>query len=509
MANIGDILLQPEIGFKRVSSSKMSYRIAGEIKEVKDSKFTDGSAISLCCGNSISFSFHGTEFYIISDKAKNTSRSRDIKIDIDGVEELFNPITTTTESPAFNVVQYSSKRLKEGYHHVTITNYGNSGLNDNNKTFIIDAIDVAGHIGPYTLKHNTIRKANVGDYILADYTPNSNGVGEFSNIGNKNAEHSFICVKSTDSKKWFISSRNIDNVTFDNLNKKGYVYGNLIESGQQFDIYTRLIGGSSKSNSPTNEWDNFITANNLDGLISAGDDVIWNWRGEWSLTRSMTSNPINISVRGNTLVDSISTVNSTALTGYRPMFIVDIKYDSPMFDVEFLSYGVYPCGGTYTVKIKDVLLDSSISPEEQVLKISIVNTDNDIVILDTDCDSIIDVSFDITLNSNMLQNGKVNPLKVTVTDINEVSTSKIISIYVLDGNFIISNKCILTKDINILSSRILIHVEPYNAITFSSIDKGIFTPMNFNKYNIVNGSKMKLLMFENDEKISSYGVAFC
>lgn len=507
MVKVGDISLQPEKGFRRVDSDNLSYRTDGEIEIYGKSGFVEGNGTYLHLNGSLSFEFYGTQFYIVSDRTSTTFRSANIKVNIDGIDELIITDRNSSGTDEFKIIQYVSKELEEKYHHVTITNCGGEGTTTH--LFVIDAIDVKGHICPYTLKQNSIRNAEVGDYILADYTPKLNEAGEFSNIGGSDAEHCFVCVESSGKRKMFVSNKNIDKVTFDNLNRKGYVYGRIIESSYMQDISVRLLSGGNKTNTHSDEWYKAIVSNSLGGKISPGDNAIWNWKGGWSHTRSLISTPVDIINKGNTNVDDSSTTKSTTLSGYRPVIVVDIKYNPPIFELDFLRYGTYKYGSCYPLGIKNIILDPSIDTEKQVVKVSVVNTNNDVVIMDSEYVNIKDIKSNITLENDMLEEGKVNNLKIVITDINKEFSSKYVKVYALHDSFVISNSNILTKGINILSNKILIHVEPYNAVTYCSIDGNTFFNVNFNDYSAVKGSKLKLLMFESNEKISSYGIAFC
>ena len=120
------------------------------------------------------------------------------------------------------------------------------------------------------------------------------------------------------------------------------VYGGLCSWAETLKLiysdklkfYIRLLTGGTSSSDKDNEWDKIIVESNLGGLITAGDNNVWNWSSLYSWTSSTASGASTTKItRGR---DSASTSVSKAMTsvdgswGFRPMLIVETLF-SPKF----------------------------------------------------------------------------------------------------------------------------------------------------------------------------------
>ncbi len=96
----------------------------------------------------------------------------------------------------------------------------------------------------------------------------------------------------------------------------------------KFTSSIRLLTGGISNTDTDNEWDNYIVNSTLNGTITAGDNAVWNWSGQWTETStSYGATPANKVVRGNSVsgFSNITTSQSdTASTGFRPVLIIDI-----------------------------------------------------------------------------------------------------------------------------------------------------------------------------------------
>ena len=115
MANIGDIIQTPEMGYKRFQCMNFNISYIGTFTNDSDSdnlKYTDK------LNDQIVFYFYGTKLLILDNKTTNGSNN--IKIDIDGVVDTYNNRGTTTNN--YNTCVYMKDGLERKVHKVIITN---------------------------------------------------------------------------------------------------------------------------------------------------------------------------------------------------------------------------------------------------------------------------------------------------------------------------------------------------------------------------------------------------
>jgi hypothetical protein len=96
-----------------------------------------------------------------------------------------------------------------------------------------------------------------------------------------------------------------------------------------YNYYTKLLAGATSTTDVDNEWDKIIASSTLGGLISAGDNNIWNWNTVYSWT-STTQYNVNTNriCMGGTAANTCGTGNASSAAvstiGYRPVLIVEI-----------------------------------------------------------------------------------------------------------------------------------------------------------------------------------------
>ena len=112
MANVGDTIQTPEIGYKRFNCMNFNISYIGNFSYGDDSQYTEK------LNDQIVFYFYGTKLLILDNKT--TNRSNNIKIDIDGVVDTYNNRGTTTGN--YNTCVYMKDGLERKVHKVIITN---------------------------------------------------------------------------------------------------------------------------------------------------------------------------------------------------------------------------------------------------------------------------------------------------------------------------------------------------------------------------------------------------
>ena len=135
MATIGEQLLQPEEGWKRIDNISGSIKYNGSWGIYSGNSFYNNTLYSSnTLGDSYSFSFYGTKFRIISQYYTNRTTEQTVVID-DSITEKY----TGNNTPANIVLEYEKTGLTEGIHTVTVTNTGRGG---GHGFMPIDAIDI-------------------------------------------------------------------------------------------------------------------------------------------------------------------------------------------------------------------------------------------------------------------------------------------------------------------------------------------------------------------------------
>ncbi|MGO0861892.1 hypothetical protein, partial [Clostridioides difficile] len=308
--------------------------------------YYEGSSILLKSDDSTyKFKFYGNKLRLISDR--NTNRPKDnIKLSIDGIDYIGNSYGATTGQ----VLAMNLDNLETSIHEVVISPVKEGFV-------VIDCIDINsdGYILDLALKqNNTINKLEIGEYISCNYTYD-NGFTDFYNGEDIN----FICVSHTDRQSILISDKVIPNLSFDEINQKGFIYGNELESQPYKNnilIVRSLTGGAN--NNGLSEYDKYIVNSDLNGLITPGDKTIWNW-DICSITSSISaSDNSKIITRGYSSLTNYSTNNTFnnkgPTFGFRPVLIIKHLYIFPVFDMNYFGE-INNC-----FNINNIVLDVSI-----------------------------------------------------------------------------------------------------------------------------------------------------
>lgn len=231
MNRVGDILPQPEAGWRRYDDN---------YKDIIYSEKYNKMRILTCYGGecsyvdnipydetSIKFAFVGTKIRIIC--VNYIDRSDIVDIDIDGVVEQFS---TKENIQNTSKVDYEKLNLENKIHNVKIS------VNQNSQCvhLLFDCVDIDedGYIlspieGRLT-QRTSIEDMEIGDIISCRYTSSAAGkIGYFSELGNCNCEEiqrdvssstpegKFFFVKVDDNK--LIADRNIqNNISWNEIN---------------------------------------------------------------------------------------------------------------------------------------------------------------------------------------------------------------------------------------------------------------------------------------------------
>lgn len=231
MATVGDILPQPEIGWRRYDDNYVNILYSNLYHRFDLSSCYGGACT--CISNvshdktNINFKFIGTKIRLICVTC--VDRSNIVDISIDGVIEQFS---TRENVNNISKIVYEKLNLYNKIHNVEISINKNSIVH-----FFLDCIDIDENGYMMDLieiklnKKSTLESMAIGDIIPCKYTaPISGKVGYFSELGICNCEGidvdtssdtsngKFYFVKVDDNK--FIADRNVQSsISWNELNK--------------------------------------------------------------------------------------------------------------------------------------------------------------------------------------------------------------------------------------------------------------------------------------------------
>lgn len=285
----------------------------------------------------VKFNFTGTKLIIIGRASSGYGKARVI---IDDKLYIMDCAIASVFYTAILVVE----NLSSGAHSVCIETVSTS-------TVALDAIDIetGGSYLPYS-PNITLGSIAIGSFIPCEYVASSGSVGTFSNLGTAtkaliprlssstpNGSFYFICVGYDQlGRKKLIADRNIQNqISWNVLNTAGMCYRKKIDFGlgNAYELTLGLLSGGVSSTDKDNEWDKIIVESTIGGLITAGDNQIWNWstRRSWMSTTG-TVNTYRCQRGGATageFVNNSATYNVTtyvghaAYSGFRPVLIIE------------------------------------------------------------------------------------------------------------------------------------------------------------------------------------------
>ncbi|MCC0635244.1 MULTISPECIES: hypothetical protein [unclassified Clostridioides] len=497
MAVIGEQLLQPESGWKRYDEANIQAIIKGTFWGKENfNGFYGGSSIWLkSIDSSYKFKFYGNKLRLISDR--NTNRPQNnTKLVIDGVEYICNTYGQTNGQ----ILAIDVGNLEDSIHDVVI-----SPVKEGLAT--IDCIDINsdGYILDLALERNkTINKLEVGEYIPCNYSY-YDGFSSFYTGKDIN----FICVSHTDRQSILICDKVIPDLSFDEINQKGFIYGNELENqSYEHNILKiqSLTGGSN--NNGLSEYDKYIVNSDLNGLITPGDKTIWNW-DICSITSSISaSDNSKIITRGYSSLTNYSTNNTFnnkgPTFGFRPVLIIKHLYVSPSFEIN--QFGNFD----NCFSIANINLDISIKIPK--VSVSIINTTNSKTFISTELINVVDnyLNIDYTFNKDDFELNKVNVLKITLTDENEFETSIEINTFPIEDKLLIFNNSITSTIIENKHNkdRMIVCANIKDNCIVLYLNNNNYIEANLEDYVSVNkNTKLKFLLDKNSDLIS-YGLSF-
>ncbi|MBB6282003.1 6-hydroxymethylpterin diphosphokinase MptE-like protein [Geobacillus subterraneus] len=292
-------LKQKDDGWKRYESTSREFQYIGqwrkkEIKIEKQSSVED-DVISVYYETNepnatIKFKFKGTAIRIIGGKHVNCSTR--IRIVIDGYKEKFSTKDKrflVPFLPDFQQVLFEKKGLKNEIHEVEIELL-------NGERFIFQGIELNTdgrlmHVDEVTV----IEELEVGKRIRCHYKASFNQAGVFSGLGEETAEFIppessaepdgdfyFIMVDEEGGRKKLIADRVVQHsISWEELNKVGYIFGTSVLFGKHEGTIRSLKGGFAFRDSNgnisltdkglgayplDNEWDKYVLSINNDDV---------------------------------------------------------------------------------------------------------------------------------------------------------------------------------------------------------------------------------------------------
>lgn len=513
MANIGSTLPQPEQGWKRYDNAdnRIKYINKWTMYNNNTSAYNNTSCISNYKHNengALEFRFTGTKLRLM-DGASDASHTNKCTVEIDGEKFIASQCTPNLVHPnyIYQMLFFEKLDLTDGIHTVKLyiepgtspppsAPYGDHYLS-------LDSIDIdtRGQLLHYKLEPNKIiNDIQVGEYISCDYTYD-NG---FSNFGDGKTLN-FICVKNNFNQHILISDTVIPNLSFDEINQKGFIYGNILEN-QSSKTYFCII--KSITDSPYNdsylhsEYDKYILNSTLNDLIIAGDKDIWH-HNLASITDTFSdSDNTKVTTRGGTSSNSynvVSTSTKNNTSGFRPVLIVNNIYLYPEFDIDY-TFG--ECDGI--ISLTNILLDKTIETPKVKVKIS----KNNIEILQTDSLDVNEGNLNLDISNVDLLNG-LNLLEIIIEDENGyVSNPKTIKVFKHNKGMIQCYKIILTDNISfdkeykdmkvkLKSTGSIIGIYTIDNINYNVFDINSIFNVNSNNINL-------LLLMDKDTILDAY-----
>ncbi|MBY0123461.1 motility associated factor glycosyltransferase family protein [Bacillus sp. S/N-304-OC-R1] len=242
--------------------------------------------------STISFRFLGNTLRIYG--SRHTDGSKKIELKIDGRSIMFSQKKTgveTSGNPRVKEVLVEVNTSENQEHIVQII------LKDDN-TFIFSGIEVNREGYLYHIDEvSDIKDLVVGKRIRCHYKAPYNKVGVFNGLGEETStfipvessaypdgDFYFIMVDGNSEKKKLIADRNIQNfISWETLNQfgfginKGVIINQL--NNNNYKAKMNLLYGDSEGDF-INEWNQYIIQSDLDGYITAGSDLVWNWSGQ-------------------------------------------------------------------------------------------------------------------------------------------------------------------------------------------------------------------------------------
>ncbi|HBF6273713.1 TPA: hypothetical protein KOS81_003980 [Clostridioides difficile] len=287
MAKVGDILPQPEIGWRRYDDNYVNILYSNLYHRFDLSSCYGGTCT--CISNAshdktnINFKFIGTKIRLICVTYVDSSNIVDISID--GVVEQFS---TRENVNNISKIVYEKLNLYNKIHNVEISINKNSVVH-----FFLDCIDIDENgymidlIETKLNKKSTLESMEIGDIIPCKYTaPISGKVGYFSELGICNYEGidvdtssdtpdgKFYFVKVDDNK--FIADRNVQSsISWNELNKSRLTCKMLSPNSLVFNGRLSYVSIPIAKLKPTKEITIKIKLNKDDWTVGQDNDTIF------------------------------------------------------------------------------------------------------------------------------------------------------------------------------------------------------------------------------------------
>ncbi|MCC0635246.1 MULTISPECIES: hypothetical protein [unclassified Clostridioides] len=517
MASVGSTLPEPEQGWKRYDNtdSRIKYVNKWTINNNAPTAYNNtGCITNYRHGENgiLEFRFTGTKIRLIVP-GSDGSHTDKCTVEIDGEKFIASQCTSNLIHPnyIYQMLFFEKLDLTDSVHTVKLyielgtpppssAPYGDNYL-------ALDAIDVdvSESLLHHTLEENNlIQNIQIGEYIPCDYTYEDG----FSNFGTGKSIN-FICVEHNLNQSILISDTVIPNLSFDEINNKGFIYGNLLES-QPYGNYLCTI--KSITDSPFNdnyfysEYDKYVLNSSLNNLITAGDKDIWH-HNLASITDTFSdSDNTKVTIRGGTNSDSYNIVNTSAkndASGFRPVLIIKKLYFYPEFDINYI-FG--ECNGI--INIENISLDKIIDIPK--IKVKIINKSKDIEILYTNLLDVNEGSLDIdVINTNLLDG--LNILEIIIEDENNyTSEPKTLNVFKHYEGIIQYAKVVVTNNIPFDKEYKSVKVKlksDGSIIGIYTIDNTNYSIFNINSIFDINSNNINLfLLMDKDTIINAYKI---
>lgn len=502
MATIGAQLALPEVGWKRYDNANSKILHSGGMSILSELSFynntwsVDGTKEK---NETIKFYFKSNKLRIISYVNDDTSYSltSNMNICIDGKDYSANLYRTKIYSClVFEIID-----LEDCIHEVI--------LSSNDKTKIrgisLDAIDIGENgymVSPYLIQNKDIYKLKVGEYVNCNYSY-ANG---FSNFYTDYALN-FICVENNNKRAILVSDAVIPNLSFDEINQKGFIYGNEISHPFGEVLVTNI---RSMTNT---EYNKYIINSTLGGLITAGDKKIWNWDIA-SILSSAPADSSKITTMGGTSANLVSQtltqIAKSTTYGFRPVLIIDKLRAFPTF-TNSTQFGLH--GDNLNLSITDISINNNITQEAETFDIFIKDSAGNIIYTKTL--SVSDGSaFSYTIPKDLLNitNNSFGKLNIEIVDGQELSYSQEISVAIINNNIYVYDTRYISSNIHNanLKDNVIIDLDTRgNKLLFVITDNvDYINTNNLEKANI-NKKDIKIVaMLDKETTIDSFGLAF-
>lgn len=107
-----------------------------------------------------------------------------------------------------------------------------------------------------------------------------------------------------------------------------FSYSEELSGSNNYKFTLRLPIGGVSTTDKDNEWDKYIVNSSLNGMITAGDNAVWNWNGlyTWTSTTVSTSGNTYRMLRGYSSSNgtgALITSRTDASNGFRPVLLIE------------------------------------------------------------------------------------------------------------------------------------------------------------------------------------------